>query len=122
MAVYRRMSMRTAALAALMGWALACDAGSSAPAPAASRACTGITGTLPGEVAFVGCPDGKPRALSCQRQADEPDADIFCACTRDGKMGASFVLFSDTVDAAIDPSRAVQIGNRRCGWELEEPR
>jgi hypothetical protein len=113
-----RVWVHAVALAALVG----CDSGPSAQAPAESRVCTSITGALPGEVEFAGCPDGTPRTLSCKRQADEADAEIFCACMRRGTMGASFMLFSDTVDAAADPARAVQIGNRRCGWDLEEPR
>lgn len=101
--------------------AMGCNAGPLGTPTKPDPGCTSITGTLPGEVAFAGCTDGRTRALSCKRSTpDEKAEDVFCACMIGDKMGASFMLFSDTVDAATDPGRAIQIGNRRCGWELAE--
>jgi len=87
----------------------------------AEPSCASISGALPGTVTFAECTDQRTRELSCPRIAAEPDADIFCACMIGETMGASFVLFSDAVDAATDPGKAIDIGKRRCGWELVLP-
>ncbi|HQY62160.1 MAG: hypothetical protein IPF92_11665 [Myxococcales bacterium] len=84
--------------------------------------CPEITGRLPGEVAFRACTDGRERALSCPAVRGTATSELFCACTTNGKLGASFVLMSDTVDGSKDPARAIDIGHRRCGWEIEPPR
>lgn len=102
----------------------ACDSPStpSSSGPSSTSAephCKSITGALPGVVKFEECSDSRTRALSCNRSMpDEPQEEIFCACMIGDKMGASFTLFSDVVDAATDPERAIDIGHRRCGWEL----
>lgn len=85
--------------------------------------CASISGALPGTVKLAECSDGRTRELSCERSpAKEADVDIFCACLIGDTMGASFVLFSDSVDAATDSAKAIDVGNRRCGWEVEAPR
>lgn len=99
---------------------VACDRPAT-PAASDELRCAKISGSLPGEVQFAECTDGRTRELSCVRSpAKEADADIFCACTVGETMGASFALFSDSVDAAADPARAIDVGNRRCGWALAE--
>lgn len=87
-----------------------------------SPLCTDIDGALPGTVTFRKCTDGLPRELSCPAVAGQPDAELMCACTTAGKLGASFTLFSDAVNARQDAVKAIQIGNRRCGWSLSERR
>ena len=83
--------------------------------------CAKVTGRLPGTVVFAQCTDSRERKLECPRVAGEGDAEVMCARTRGGKMGASFTLFSDSLkDAAQDSLKATRVGNRRCGWELSE--
>lgn len=82
--------------------------------------CPKVTGALPGTVTFAGCTDGRERQIKCSPVAGEKAEDLMCACMLRGKMGASFMLFSDSVRADEDPERATRVANRRCGFDLSE--
>lgn len=111
------MGFRSAWLLLVAVWA--CDAPKIGAPASEEPQCKSISGALPGIVKFAECNDSRTRELRCNRATpDELEEEIFCACMIGETMGASFTLFSDVVDASADPARAVDIGHRRCGWEL----
>ncbi len=106
-----RSSLRALALALLAVSALT---GCRDP----SVRCASVTGSLPGTVTLNQCTDRRNRTIECPRAPGEKDAELFCACRRNGTLGATFTLFSDTVNATEDPARALYIANRRCHFDL----